>query len=267
MEFLHDLGPLRAAPQADCSVLAENPGRFAAACGLALQGLGRAALEIDLLPEKTIIGKINRWLPKRRTHTAWGVEISSSGIKALKLASEDRSGNAVFQECKIVEHRRLLSQSSNDQDRNLLLDETLQNFLEGRNLDNSKVVLGLPDWMVLLKTVELPPMPLAKREAAIAHEARNLFSKPLPDVVWKHALFEAPDGSQSQRPATVVYVGVRQSLLQHLLTRWRKLGLEPDALQCDVLALYNFAMFQQSKNCPDNENGTDPFTARRRIKR
>lgn len=253
LEFLHDLGPVHIGPTADCSVLAENPGRYAAACGLALQGLGRASLQIDLLSKKTIIGKISRWLPKRPAQTAWGVEISLSGIKAVKLASDDSTGNVVFQECKIVEHRRLLKQSSNDKDRDLLVDETLQNFLKPHGLDNAMVVLGLPDWMVLLKTVELPPMPVAKREAAITHEARHLFATPLPDVTWKHAVFDAGEDNQPQRPVTVVYIGLRRTLLQRLLTRWQKFGLKVEAVQCDILALYNFAMFQQSiKNRPDS---------------
>jgi len=246
LEFLDGLGRIRLAPAADCSALAENPGRFAAACGLALHGLDRAALPINLLPEKSIIGKLNRWLPKRRAQSAWGVEISSSGVKAVKLACGDGMDSPLLQECRLFEHRRLLAQSSNEQDRSLLVDETLRTFLDRCRPDNSKIVLGLPDWMVLVKTVELPPMPLAKREAAICHQARHLFSKPLPDVMWKHAVFESPQGDQPQRPATVVYAGVRRSLLEQFLTRWRRLGLKVDAVQCDLLALYNFAAFQHA---------------------
>ena len=128
-----------------------------------------------------------------------------------------------------------------------MLDETLQNFLKQNPLGDEPVILGLPDWMVLLKTVELPPMPAAKREAAIAHEARHLFPTPLPDVVWKHVCFDTVEDSESQkRPFTVVYVGVRQMLLKELLTRWHKLGLKIAAVQCDMAALYNFAMFHNA---------------------
>jgi Tfp pilus assembly PilM family ATPase len=150
----------------------------------------------------------------------------------------------LLQECRIVEHRRRLNQSANDKDRDSMLDETLQNFLKQYPLGDEPVILGLPDWMVLLKTVELPPMPAGKRETAIAHEARHLFTTPLPDVVWKHICFDlAADGESQKRPFMVAYVGVRQMLLKELLTRWHKLGLKISGVQCDMAALYNFAMY------------------------
>ncbi|MGA2062768.1 MAG: pilus assembly protein PilM [Thermoguttaceae bacterium] len=269
VEFLMELESVGKGENADTTVLAQNPGRFAIACGLALQGLGLAPIKIDLLPEGSWIDKIGFWLPKRRAQSAWGIEISSSGIKAVKLSIEQKArGNKQFsreraaaegwpgsasgigqptvllQECRMVEHRRRLNQSANDKDRDSMLDETLQNFLKQNPLGDEAVILGLPDWMVLLKTVELPPMPAGKRATAIAHEARHLFTTPLPDVVWKHICFDMAEDCESQkRPFMVVYVGVRRMLLKELLTRWHKLGLKIATVQCDMAALYNFAMF------------------------
>ena len=138
-----------------------------------------------------------------------------------------------------------------------MLDETLQNFLKQYPLGDEPVILGLPDWMVLLKTVELPPMPAGKRETAIAHEARHLFTQPLPDVIWKHATLDLAEDSESQkRPFMVVYVGVRQMLLKELLTRWHKLGLKIATVQCDMAALYNFAMYCPHPNAVPNIEGT-----------
>jgi Tfp pilus assembly PilM family ATPase len=263
-EFIMDLGPVQIDQNAETTALAENPGRFAVACGLALQGLDLAPLQINQLAEQSWIGKIGRWLPKRRAQPAWGVEISSSGIKAVKLsrvreaakgrfsreptasASGTRHPTVFLQECRIIEHRRRLNQSANDKDRDSMLDETLQNFLKQKPLGDAPVILGLPDWMVLLKTVELPPMPAAKRKAAVAHEARRLFPMPLPDVVWKHACFDTAEHGESQkRPFTLMYIGVRRMLLKEFLTRWNKAGLKIAAVQCDMAALYNFAMLHK----------------------
>jgi Tfp pilus assembly PilM family ATPase len=272
MEFLMELESIGKGQNADTTVLAQNPGRFAIACGLALQGMGLAPLKINLLPKGSWIDKIGRWLPKRRAQSAWGIEISSSGIKAVKLqseqdktketaiqsihsgqqAGESGQGAVLLQECRIIEHRRRLNQSANDKERESMLDETLQTFLKHNPLGDEPVILGLPDWMVLLKTVELPPMPAAKRATAIAYEARHLFTTPLPDVIWKHASFDmVEDGESYKRPFTVVYVGVRQMLLKELLTRWHKLGLKISGVQCDMAALYNFAMFH---NATDQTN-------------
>ena len=238
MEFLMELESVGKGQKADTTALAENPGRFAIACGLALQGLGLAPIKINLLPKGSWIDKIGRWLPKRRSQSGWGIEISTSGIKAVKLQSEHAKttgttiqsihsgqkagdsgqGAILLQECRIIEHRRRLNQSSNDKDRDSMLDETLQNFLKQNPLGDEPVILGLPDWMVLFKTIELPPMPAAKREAAIEHETRHLFTTPMPDVVWQHARFDmVDDGESRKRPFTVVYVGVRQMLLKRAI--------------------------------------------------
>jgi Tfp pilus assembly PilM family ATPase len=257
MEFFTGLGSVRIRENLDTTALNENPGRFAVACGLALQGLGLAPIKINLIPEKSWIGKIGHWLPKRHAQSAWGIEISSSGIKAVKLQSEyDKNkntgnikhGTVLLQECRIIEHRRRLNQSTSDKDRNSMLDETLQNFLKQNPLGNEPVILGIPDWMALLKIIELPPMPAAKREAAILFQSQHLFSSPLPDVVWKHVCFDTVENNECQkRPFTVAYVGVRQMMLKEFLTRWSKLGLKIDGVQCDMAALYNFAMFQCAK--------------------
>lgn len=256
LEFLRDLGPVRIDQCANAEVFAENPGRFAVAAGLALQGLAASRLKVNLMPEENWRGKLCRMLVKRDASAAWGIEISASGIKAVKLvleSNEIRKTSPVGQplvsltDCRIIEHRRRLMQSTNDKERDTLLEETLQTFIEQNPIKNEHVVLGLPDWMVLIKTVELPPMPLDKREAAIHHEARHLFPSPLGDVLWKHERFDDPKEEQSlRRPFTVAYFGVRHMLLKELLARWHKAGMKVATVQCDMAALYNFAMFQET---------------------
>jgi Tfp pilus assembly PilM family ATPase len=253
MEFLNDLGPVHISSNASTTTLANNAGRLAVACGLALQGLGLAPVKINLRQEKSWMGNIGRWLPKRRAQSAWGVEISSSGIKAVKLCSRhgasgepgSKQDAVILQECRIIEHRRRLNQSANDKDRDSVLDETLQKFLKQNPPGDEPVILGLPDWMVLLKIAELPSMPVAIRKAAIAHEVGHLFPRPLPDVAWKHICFESMGNSEPRKQSlTVAYVGVRQMMLKEFLARWSKMGLNIDGVQCDMAALYNFAMFR-----------------------
>ena len=57
LEFLCDLGAIRIGECAGAAALAENSGRFAVACGLALQGLELAPLKFNLLPEDSWRGK------------------------------------------------------------------------------------------------------------------------------------------------------------------------------------------------------------------
>jgi Tfp pilus assembly PilM family ATPase len=260
VEPLRDFGPIDAANCAGAAALAENPGRFAVACGLALQGLGVARLEVNLMPEDSWRDKIGRWLQNRKIRSAWGIEIGTSGIKAVKLANDSLARKSPvgqtavsLADCRIVEHRRRLLQSTNDRERDSLLEETLQAFVEQNAIGDDPVVLGLPDWMTLIKTVELPPMPMEKREAAIAHEIRHVFPMLRGDVLWRHARFDADDAEPQKRPFTVAYIGVRHALLKELLARWRKAGIRIAAVQCDMAALYNLSAF-----CGMVETGDSP---------
>jgi Tfp pilus assembly PilM family ATPase len=249
MEFLVDFGAIRIEAEAEP---VENPGRFAPACGLALQGLGVAPLSLDLLPQFSWRERIGRWMAKRSVRSAWGVEIGASGIKAVRLEVSKKSADGRAEEialthCRILEHRRRLMQSTNEKERDSLLEETLKAFWEQQSFDDEPVVLGLPDWMVLLKAVELPPMPESKREAAIEYESKHLFASPLRDILWKHARFDDGEEKDSQnRPFSVAYVGVRERLLKELLERWSKAGMKVAVVQCDMAALYNFAMFSNA---------------------
>jgi Tfp pilus assembly PilM family ATPase len=259
MDFMYDFRTI-GTDSCDDAALAENPGRFAVACGLALQALGLVPVAINLLPDDSWLQKVGRLLTGRRPRAAWGVEISSSGIKAVKLAFDESRGNrstsggrgVSIVECRIIEHRRRLMQSANDKERDSLLQETLQSFVEQKPVKGEPVVLGLPDWMVLLKTVELPPMPSEKQEAAIAHEARHLFPVRMQDVSWQHHAFAAADEEKAKKgPFTVAYLGVRTALLRELLALCQKSGMKIGAVQCDMIALYNFAQFQRSASDED----------------
>jgi Tfp pilus assembly PilM family ATPase len=256
MEFLVDFGAIRIASGAET---VENPGRFAPACGLALQGLGVAPLSINLLPQGSWRERIGRWMSKRSARAAWGVEIGASGIKAVRLeitkeSAEGRAEEIALTHCRILEHRRRLMQSTNEKERDSLLEETLKAFGEQQSFGDDPLVLGLPDWMVLLKAVELPPMPESKREAAIEFESQHLFASPMRDIQWKHVRFDDSDENTSpDRPFSVSYIGVRERLLRELLERWSKSGLKAAVVQCDMAALYNFAMYSNSpgkKSCP-----------------
>jgi Tfp pilus assembly PilM family ATPase len=212
------------------------------------------------MPEDSWRDKIGRWLQNRKIRSAWGIEIGTSGIKAVKLANDSLARKSPvgqtavsLADCRIVEHRRRLLQSTNDRERDSLLEETLQAFVEQNAIGDDPVVLGLPDWMTLIKTVELPPMPMEKREAAIAHEIRHVFPMLRGDVLWRHARFDADDAEPQKRPFTVAYIGVRHALLKELLARWRKAGIRIAAVQCDMAALYNLSAF-----CGMVEEGDSP---------
>src|SRR5262249_15627017 len=70
------------------NVLAEHPGQFFAALGVALKGLEHVAIDADLTPPKESSGltKLATFNLSRRSPTAaWGIDLTESSVKAIKL--------------------------------------------------------------------------------------------------------------------------------------------------------------------------------------
>ena len=97
---------------------AEHPGCFFVACGLALQGLGQAPLETNLLPtgNRTVLGRIAkiakmRVIP-RAARSAWGIDLGASGLKAVRLAWDDGPGRLTITACDYVAYGKARARPS-----------------------------------------------------------------------------------------------------------------------------------------------------------
>jgi len=130
VEWATGLGRIELDPELDPSLLLQNPGRFAVACGAALQGLGEAAIEINLLPdEERLWQRAVRWLSKRQARSAWGLDLGSSGLKAVKLTrGEDPSDPIVLTACDLVEHDKILSQAGSERQQRSLIEASVGVF-------------------------------------------------------------------------------------------------------------------------------------------
>ena len=248
--------------RADLSVFRENPGCFAVACGLAIQGLERAAISVNLLPDETPLWlRISRWGPKRRPHAAWGIDLGSGSLKAVKLVlDQDQPGGIAIQACDQVEHNKILSQAGAEE-RNSLVDQTIQTFAERNDTGADRVCLGLPAGMLLLRRLEMPPMEPEKLDAAVAFEAREAFPVPLNDLVWQYVVLnqsEAPSAEKSD----VLILGVRRVLLTDRVARLNSAGLRVDEVQSDCLALHNYVVhnyFDQTEQTERPPNDDRPI--------
>ena len=236
----------------------DHPGSFFVACGLALQGLGQAPYPTNLLPsaDTGVLGRVAKMVPRRAARSAWGIDLGSSSLKAVRLAFDGAKGPILLSHCAHVEYRKLLTQAADDAEALRLIEDAVKSFQGGHQPKADRVCLGLPGLHVAHSTIALPPMPADKIEAAVMHESRRRYEKFRRDLVSAYHLLERPDGEADEfHPQEVLLVAARLSRLQALRDCLQKAGLTVDTMQSDCLALHNFLAYEhhQASGTPDAE--------------
>lgn len=255
VEWATGLGRIELDPELDPSLLLQNPGRFAVACGAALQGLGEATIEVNLLPEEERLWRrAVRWLSKRRAQSAWGLDLGSSGIKAVRLTrGEDPSDPVVLTACDLVEHEKILSQAASESQQRSLIEASVGVFFAKNEATADRVCLSLPPKSVWVRQMEMPAMEPARLDAAMQYAGVGAFPVALADLEWRYAVLD--DTATLLEPPgklQVAIFGVNRLMLKGWLAAMQGMGLRIDEVVSDCLALHNFVCYAHRQ--PDSED-------------
>ncbi len=257
MEWATGLGRIALDPDLDQAPLLEHPGRFAVACGAALQGLVETASDVNLLPDdEGLLEKAARWLTKRRASSAWGLDLGSGGLKAVKLAlGAGSSKPVVLKACDLVEYDKILSQAASENQQRSLIEEAIRAWLARNDVTADRICLTLPPRTVLVRQFELPAMDPAKLDGAVEHETIGTFPLAMRDLEWRYAVLDETETS-SEQPGRlqVAVLGVKRIMLKDWLAALRSLGLRIDVVQSDWLALHNFAAYSYFQPAEEAES-------------
>ncbi len=223
----------------------EQPGRFAVAVGLALQGLDVAPIRCNFVQkEESLLKKITSVKIGRKPNLAWGIDIGSQSLKAVRMRMDAKTSKAVVEAVVCVEHRKPLGHTGNEKEYFEVVGESLKPFLENQKLENSVVCLGVSAMKFVFRQFDLPAGDPSKIPPTVEFEAKRLFPLPLQDLAWDYLDFPSPHLTRSKKPQrAITLAGTRIQNLKSRLKSLAALGLKPDVVQCDAMALYNFAAF------------------------
>ncbi len=233
--------------------LREHPGRFYVACGLALQGLGLgpARTNLAIREDRGLVQWVSQLastpiLFSRPARSAWGLDLSPSGLKAVRLVAEEPDRTATIAACDLVEHRKTLGQAVNDEERKTLIAETLRTFCGRNDVQAERVSVGLPGRVVLVRELTVPRTEGKKLPRVVEYEARRQLPIPLDDLVWGFELLEEQGGEPSAGgEMKIAVVAARRFLLKDHLARFSNAGLTVDVVQSDCVALYNYVAYDR----------------------
>ncbi|MCI0360931.1 MAG: pilus assembly protein PilM, partial [Planctomycetaceae bacterium] len=224
------------------ATLREHPGQFFVAIGLALQGLGLAAVPIDLAPAETsTLAQMFPTLARRTTSAAWGLDLSDFALKAVKLAKDPKDGLLKVAAAEYILHSMPLTSPEAEQARPEIFDQTLRDFLSRTGeLKGTKVCANLSSQRVLGRFFELPPLPAKKVPDAIAYEAKHQLPVALDELCWaSHTLDPVDSKSADGQPRQIMVCAARAAHVEDRLTALKSAGIAVDHLQSDCLALHN----------------------------
>ncbi|MDX1948450.1 MAG: pilus assembly protein PilM [Pirellulaceae bacterium] len=239
-------------PTADDDVaarLTEHPGQLFVALGLALQGMGLARVTLDLSPEEKsgMLGMLpSLSIGRRGPSAAWGLDVSESGLKAIKLFQDPKPPKGTKAElkiaaCEVIPHSKPLTRPDAELERGEIMEATLKEFLaRAGELKGCKICINLPGHRVLGRFYELPPLPAKKVADAIAFEARHQLPFNLDELCWQSHTQDAVEAKLADdQPRRIMVVAARQAHVKDRLATFKTAGINVDLVQSDALALHN----------------------------
>jgi type IV pilus assembly protein PilM len=243
----------------------EHPGRFAVALGLALQGLGRAEFTANLAPAPTtnVLSRIGAMFRKpSAVRSAWGVDLGSSSLKAVRLAWNDGSQRPEVEAWDFVEHAKPPTQTNDYNERRDIYVDTLRRF-RNRNSDAETVCLNVPGPQVLGRWLILPPIPDEKIADLARYEIRQQVPYPPDDMYWDYELLSDDDPDvalleEDERPRRLLLLATKSFVVDQRMELLREAGMAASLVQCDNLALHNFVAFEHFPKPPDEETARSP---------
>jgi type IV pilus assembly protein PilM len=251
VDWLTGFNSIRVPDEAHAEVFRANPGRFFVALGLALQGLDKAPVDMNLLPaEKGFsLKNLSSMLRKRGAKSAWGLDLSAFGLKAVKLQIEDK--DVVVTDVAWHKHRKVLSQPEAESQRAIITAETMQAFLDAHSLQDQKVIVNMPGHRVMGRFFDLPPLELKKVPDAVEYEAKHQIPFNLNSLCWDWSLVSNRELAEHEESRRVVLVAARDFHIQERIASLRESGVTIDVLTSDSIALHNFMLHELFANDAD----------------
>lgn len=241
--------------------LREHPGRWFVALGLAVQGIGEAAVEVNLMPQDkgSMWGRWSWGRKKSESTTAWGVDIGPSAIKAVQVRWDAKTRLATVEKAVLVEHAAAIDSVVDERQLADRLGQTLREFTAEHPLAGSKICTNISGISTMSRWISLPPIAEKKLDDALQFALKQQVAIPLDELSWDYASLETPPEKKGELTARrVSWVAAKRHVVANRLELWSKLDLKPDVLQSDAVALHNWLRFELAGPAAQGFEPTEP---------
>lgn len=226
--------------------LGAAPGRFFVAAGLALQGLQRARVDVNLCPAEKKAGLLDRLGKMGRSKPvtkAWGIDLGATALKAIKLGLNEE-GRIQIDNCELIEYEKDLSRPDAQGSEKEIVANAIRKFLALHQPDakTERVVVNIPGGRVLGRFLRVPRVKPAKVAELMQYEAAHQIPLPLESLCWGFQLLESGEADVEETPMiNCVLLAAQRGDVEQRMAWCTAGGLVVDTVQSDCVALYNLA--------------------------
>lgn len=213
------------------------PRSMLVAFGLALQGLGRAAISLDLSPTNGKESWLNRLANRssgKNVVRAWGIDIGAKYLKAVQL-----SAGAKGDCCRITRAIAipLEEQEASDISSSMYV---VKRFLSTHSLEGETIVVNIPGTQTLGRFFDLPAPKPEKFFEAVQFELKSRIPLDAGQLSFGYHWFELPANVPDTTPRRrVVLVAANRVDVERQLSLFQESNVARIIVQSDCVALIN----------------------------
>ena len=170
----------------------------------------------------------------RSARTAWGIDVGNCTLKAMKLGVG--SDGVELLDFAVMEHEKLLSQPDvTPEQRNQLIIDALNKFLEQHSIEDCPVVVAVPGQSSFARFIKLPPVETKRIPEIVRFEAIQQIPFDIEDVEWDYQIFDAEDNPDIE----VGIFAIKRDLVRGALEPFTQSNCPVQTVQMAPMALYN----------------------------
>ncbi|KAA5540981.1 hypothetical protein FYK55_18945 [Roseiconus nitratireducens] len=220
----------------DDAAFRSAPGQLNVAIGLALQGLGRGRIGDDFKPKKGLLTRLGR----KKSTVAWGVDIGSQGLRAVRLQT-GADGKPFVADSHLEVFERPITRVVDEATADQTIRSAVEAFLEEKDVEDAPVWVSFPARELVSRFVQLPPVVDKQAKLLFQKEVESRIPLPLDEVADVRWIAEMPDEDTTilGRPAFVS--AAKKTFVSRYLDNLEQAGLKVDGLQATPIALLNFS--------------------------
>ncbi|MCZ6835229.1 MAG: type IV pilus assembly protein PilM [Planctomycetota bacterium] len=162
---------------------------------------------------------------------AWGIEIGSNAIKAIRLERDDQ--NVRVTDFCVIPHKKVLTTPDLDEDEMIRL--SLGQLISQKDLEGEHLVMSVPGHSAFARFAKLPPVEPKKVPDIVKFEAVQQIPFPIEEVEWDYQTFTSEESPEIE----VGIFAITRDRVQQRLSLYSELGLTPEAMTLSPVSVYN----------------------------
>ena len=164
----------------------------------------------------------------------WGMDIGHTSLKAVKL---QRQADRVM----VLGYAIEPIESGEDIDRDEAVVKAMQSLAYREEMRGAPVIASLSGRQIFSRTINVPVLNPKKVDKMVELEARQQIPGNFDEVHWSYHLSPSMDGASND----VALFAARKEIVDDLVQKARKAGIELVGISVSSLAVYNFTEYDQ----------------------